>query len=855
MNWSLLSRVTLVAAIIFGLLTLWPGLKCSYQAMNGTQLQGLSSDSDFNDWAYGTGSSAETSDVARVQAAGGFVNAMTSRAPTCIMLSVRNAQTWKKYGSVGLFAMAFLMSFIGRQEYKRRIRKNARERGSGSYHTAGTQNAALKKPGSSRGLRTINAPTTSGNQTAVRTRPATSSSSGPLYDPMSDPKYSGSNPVVGTETRRQTAGINVPHVDKPQSSGKARPTAAFSIDDDWGDTDDDLGGILANSFADPSQVNDDPSAPTQLRAPPVRSAPAPHPAPPTPEPAAIPFFDGPMVDPMSDGHFTTSGSHRAAKSGAHSTAVVASAGAIHGRNAELSAIKLPGFSRIGGALEIALAFSEPPGDSLDRVLFSGVVAGPEGLQLPPFTFRANDLGDTSALRSRGRGRTQLPSRFWTKDLADHLTNTSGTWHLEITASLDGEEQYASTELADSLTLYLADPDGQPLSNMLAILHCSDGSSIRASVGTDKPGYLRVSPVPIAHFDIEMEDDLRIYAANGKRTRRARVLPDGMDAVRAGLDLQTAGTREIIIATPIIRYVTAGASGDGSEDSPMGNLMHAVTDADNKRRAAGKRRPIEIRIGADGVSPRERAGIVDGAKGEWLKWWSGAAANVRSPWTVDLATLHTDPASHRFGIGLEGGWHFEGIEDLRIVNRAFVELRRKAAIEPELSEHLDQLFGALPQAVFSTPESASPFQWRFTNCTGIRLEGLHFMGRPGLSGVSIEGCQEVLISRCWFERFGSGPTANPSTRAAGRALHVRSSGTERWQVEIVECDIGWNSVLRPTMPVRAAAILAEESWVVLTRCFIHDNIATDTPADLASTGSGRIAGDATNHAVGNLIIEA
>ncbi len=814
--------------------------------MNAAQLPTLSSDT-----AHGDG----PADTRRAQAPGGFVNAMTNRAPACMILSVRNAQPWQKYGAVGLVALAGLLSFIGRQEYKRRVRRNARERGTGTYPTAAAQNAAPKKAGTSRGLRTINAPTVTGTHAAARTGAVGSSGSAPLYDPMADPRYTGSTPSVSSQARRQTAGLQVNHPDKRSAAGAPNMTGAFALEDEWGDDQPDISDLLTNSFGDDSAASAAARAPTEAQDPPGDKVHTPLPGSPGSVPDTLPSFDGPMVDPMSDEYLGGSGDYLAAISGSHSAVPADSASAVASGPAALLGIKLPSFSRLGGALNIGLAFSTPPGDALRRVQFSGVVTGPGGLRLPAFRFSSDDLQDIDSLSRRGRARVRLPGRVWTRDLADKLSGEGGTWNLELTASLDGAEHYASTELADSLTLYLEDLDGQPLVDVLAVLHCGDGSSIRASVGTEKPGYLRVSPVPVAHFDIEMLDDLRICSANARQTRRARVLPDGVDALRAGLDLQTAGTREIVIATPIIRYVAAGASGDGSESSPAGSLMQAITDADNARRASGKRRPIEIRVNADGVQPADRAGIVDGASGDWMKWWAGDAANVRRPWTTDLASLRDAPRYDHVGLAVEGEWHIDGVEDLRIVNRAFAELRARASRHTRNSENLDRLLGELPQAVFRTPESAGAFQWRFSNCNGLRLEGLHFVGRSGLSGVQLEACQDVLITRCWFERFASGPTANPSTRAAGRALHIRNSGTERSNVEIFECDIGWNSVLRPRMPVRAAAILAEESWVALTRCFIHDNVATDQPADIAITGAGRITGNATNHAVGNLVIEA
>lgn len=843
MNWALLAKLMLLVSFALGGMTVWSGLQCTFRIMNGAEI-------------------TVTTDVGQVQASGGFFTGITTGGPLCMKGSIIRAADWQKYGSVAALGLFFLLTWIDGQEYKRRIRKAAQLGARDNKETTEKKAATEKKPATSKNvsIRTISAPVVSGPQKAVTSRneaapsrpttersPAVSATNravktaGPLYDPLYDPTHaagidrapgavtSGSRPAA-TQRSNAAPGRNV------ESSPRSKQTAAFSLaDEEWGDDSNSLAGQMVAALTR-----------DEVPLPPVRGAGGPQ--------------SGSRV--LND---------TLASFGADSGARPFSARTIPPHKPGLSALdasddlfppmmqpeirvfKSPTFTRVAGELEVALAVANAQSGTLERVRVTGVVTGPRGRKLAPFKVELSQLPQAATFNSTGRAKFGIPPHVWSAGLSEQLSREGGAYHVELTVALEGDEQYASSELADSLTLALVGTEGLPLTESLALLHSTDGAVLRVSIGSESPGMLRVSPIPLGNFELEFEDDLRILSEGGRAARRAAVLPDGMDALKSGMSLEQAGIRELMVMTPIIRYVAAGARGDGTADNPLGDLQRAVQVAVHERNRLGRPCPVEVRVSALGVAPSHRPGIVGGARGPWIQWWRGAAADRRDEWTVDLAQLRELPHADELGEYIDGEYLFEEIHDLRIVNRAFVDLRRRAAIDPDLSERLDHELGQLPQAVFRTTSPGGGFQFRFVGCKGLRLEGLHFVGQDGVSGVSLENCQQVLVQRCWFERFVNGPTANPSMRASGRAMHVTESGTEKWQVELVECDFGWNTCARPRMPVRGAALASHDSWVILTRCLIHDNVASDEPADILATGTGQVVGDSTNHSAGNLVV--
>jgi hypothetical protein len=86
------------------------------------------------------------------------------------------------------------------------------------------------------------------------------------------------------------------------------------------------------------------------------------------------------------------------------------------------------------------------------------------------------------------------------------------------------------------------------------------------------------------------------------------------------------------------------------------------------------------------------------------------------------------------------------------------------------------------------------------------------------------------------------------------VHVDASGTPESPIEFSDCDIGWNSVVRRSVPVRGAAMAAYNSHVVMARCYLHDNVATQEPPDVFASGNGSLRGEGASHRAGNRVAE-
>ncbi len=172
---------------------------------------------------------------------------------------------------------------------------------------------------------------------------------------------------------------------------------------------------------------------------------------------------------------------------------------------------------------------------------------------------------------------------------------------------------------------------------------------------------------------------------------------------------------------------------------------------------------------------------------------------------------------------------------------------------KLLSSLDEAYGREPMVTLAAgPAPREPFRVEISGCVGVRLEGLRLLGEAGQSGVSIADSAHVSLVRCWVEAFEQGPSGRPGVFAPGRGVQVGNAGTEHDPIELLWCDIGWNDVRRPSMPVRGAALSVFASHVRLSRCYVHDNHASDKPGDITVDADSRLWGDATNHRANNTV---
>jgi hypothetical protein len=882
-NWGLLAKISLLVTLIAGGLVLAPGAQCTYRVMNGAQIQGLAEDGEAHDWMYGRGTSAETADVQRVGSAGGFIGGFFGSIGPCMMQSVTRSQPWQQAAAGGGLIGFIVLSWLNRLSWKRGIRKAVQDQSrtpskSKTRATSAVGGEAAVRSGSQKAVpaerptRTTAAaavpsrtqasaavPSRTSAQAAVPSRAAGEASprrttegtgsSGPRtgvhatagLDEARSPRREATNTRIPT-----VANAAVPSLSQTLSGGQSRNKAvAFQFDDDWEDAPI---SIPAAETVQPSKPEPmDPKAASSMDT---------FAAPPRQDRNDVSFAATMATDDVLRPRESDVPPEVLLPSRQPRTAepvMSASVPAVEEGPVSLATFKVPAATRMGRDLQVAVALTRVQAGVAERMRISVELHGRNRLRVMLLDTTASDLDGAAALADGGKAILRISWRTLAAALRGSLDALVGPLRLELTAELDGEESYAGTELVDSLTLRFAAATGGDYPPGIVRLFGPDGHSFRAPVGHVGPGLMRVESILPGTWDIELEDELRVHVEGFPPSRRARVMSDALDAVHEQLDPNTAGVRELVVADPVVIWVRAGASGDGSRERPVGSIEEAFVLGD-QRRSAGtpEYTPVEIRVEPEGVVPAHRPGIIGGADGPWMQWWCGRPADSRKAWTVSLSQLPVLPPPN--GNGFYTPLHFEAVDDLRIINAAYADLRSRAAFDPELSQNLDREYGALPMVSFhpAPPGHGEPSRLRFLRCRGLRLEGLHVAGRTAQTGLYLDTCEEVVVHRCWFERCVAGASGS-GVWAVGRGVHVSNSGSDGNPIEFIDCDIGWNNVTRPSMPVRGAALAAYDSWVALTRCYLHDNVASQDPPDVLASGSGQVQGDSTNQRAGNLVV--
>ena len=874
-NWGLLAKVFLVVALIVGGLVMWPGIQCTMRVMNGAELGGLSEDTE--NWVYGGRGSAESSDTGRVAGANSFIGRFFGGIVPCGRQALLRAQDWQPPVAGGAFLGFILFSWFNHLSWKRGVVKAAREPARNTTRAtaaAGGKTSANPTVSTTATASRTAAGTAVGgtsNRTAANTAvgaPGNRTTSGPAVGNTSSARTTSAQSAIGSPTssrsggqtaqhrtlpgdpvstnlgfddagasRREGSRVRIPVDPLSSMAGPAPRTAvksgnqravAFSFDDDW---DDAPLPEESAALTKGGELSADVAGAAPFSAP----------------PAATPsLINAPTLADVTD--FGRASARMA---------LSANLPAADGTNSpvRLQAFRIPPMSRLGRDIQLAIGLSRPAPDALPRMRIVGVLHGKDRARTPILDESIESMDGIDDLRRQGKAIVRVPFRLIERSLQRAFDSISGHLRIEFTLSLDDDEQYAGTELVDSMTIRLASASGGLWGPGVVKLRSPDGQMLRIGVGGSGAGMLRLESIMPGAWQLELEDDLRIHAAEGPPTRRVTLKSDAVDAVDAGLPANTPGLRELMVAAPVIVWVRAGASGEGSFEHPSGSIEDAFVNADRQRaRLGASYTPVEIRIFPNGTVPAERPGIVDGARGQWLNWWSGQPSDRRTLWTVagsELPEIQT-PRWDTFARPL----HFESVDDLRIVNAEYALLREKAALNPELSEQLDTAYAQVPMVTFFPPESTGEgSRVRFDHCRGVRLEGVQVMGMRGMNALTLNQCEEVVVSRCWFERSAAGPSGHGGGWSPGRGVQIDASGTEHAPIEFSDCDIGWNSVVRRSVPVRGAAMAAYNSHVVIARCYLHDNVATQDPPDVFGSGTGSLRGDSSSHRAGNFIANA
>jgi hypothetical protein len=870
-NWGLLAKVFLVVALIVGGLVMWPGIQCSMRVMNGAELGGLYEDQENQ--VYGGRGSDESSDTGRVASAGSFVGRFFGGIVPCGRQALLRAETWQPPVAGGAFLGFFLFSWFNHLSWKRGVVKAARNSTTRAHAVAGgttsanptvsttataSRTAANTAVGSTANRTTANTTVTAAaNRTtsahssivAPTTRatsaesaigsPSSSRSGGPTAQHRSlpgDPVGTNLGFDDGSASRRDGSRVRIP-VDPLSSMGGPAPrtplksgsqrAVTFSFDDDWDDAP-----LPEEALALP---NGGPYSPDVAGAAPFSN----------PRSAAPSLVNAPTMADVND--FGRASARVALSANLPAADVTNSPVSVR-------AFRIPPMSRLGRDIQLAIGLSRPAPDALPRMRIVGVLHGKDRARTPILDESIESLDGVDDLRRQGKAIVRVPFRLIERSLQRAFDSISGHLRIEFTLSLDDDEHYAGTELVDSMTIRLASASGGLWGPGVVKLRSPDGQILRVGVGESGTGMLRLESIMPGEWQLEFEDDLRLHAADGPPTRRVSLKSDAVDAVDAGLPANAPGLRELMVAAPVIVWVRAGASGEGSFEHPSGSIEDAFVNADRQRARLGvSYTPVEIRIFPNGTVPAERPGIVDGVRGQWLKWWSGQPSDRRTPWTVsgsDLPEIQT-PRGDTFARPL----HFESVDDLRIVNAEYALLREKAALNQELREQLDMAYAQIPIVTFFPPESTGDgTRVRLDHCRCVRLEGVQVIGMRGMNALTLNHCEEVVVSRCWFERAAAGHAGHGGGWSPGRGVQIDASGTEHAPIEFSDCDIGWNSVVRRSVPVRGAAMAAYDSHVVIARCYLHDNAATQEPPDVFGSGTGSLRGDSSSHRAGNYVAD-
>ena len=526
-----------------------------------------------------------------------------------------------------------------------------------------------------------------------------------------------------------------------------------------------------------------------------------------------------------------------------------------GEPVRISAFRVPPMTRLGRDIQLAIGLNRPAPEAVTRMHISGVLHGMDRAKTTVLDESITAMDAVADLRRDGRAIVRIPFRVVEQQLRKALEQVTGHLQLEFTLSLDDEEHYAGTRLVDSLTLRLTSALGGPWGPGIVRLRNPVGELLRMGVGASNAGLLRLESIMPGSWQVELEDGLCVHAAQGAPTRKLALQSDFVQAMNTAGPSSSPESREVKVAAPVVVWVRAGATGDGSMKQPCGSIEDAFNIADRQRAGlATPYTPVEIRVFPNGQLPYERPGLVDGSHGQWVRWWAGLTADRRAAWTVAASELPPLPTPD--GDALLRPLHFENVDDLRLVNAEYALLREKAAAQPDLCDTLDEAYARIRMVTFLSPESGGEgSRVRFDQCQGVRLEGLQVMGRRGMNALSLAKCEDVMVSRCWFERAAAGPTGQGGSWAPGRGVHVDASGTPEAPIEFSDCDIGWNSVVRRSLPVRGAAVAAYNSHVVMARCYLHDNIATQEPPDVFASGNGSLRGEAASHRAGNIVAQS
>jgi len=814
----LLAKLCLLIGIVATGWLLWPASKCTKLLMDNVQLEGLTDDGEFHDWFYGRNDYQQDrrGDVNRVSGTSGFLGRFFGSAKVCYnQFPVQREAVWKQGGAGGGILLFFLFSYMGRLSWRRQVRKAAQRPGEDIRSKKGAKPASevkakRNKPTPSREI-VPDEPMTFHTPSA-RPRPQT----GPLdIDPNA--LRTGQHPSVTTGAKSDPENAAHAAFDRGLGVGNTYPPMGLSVDvnrglargpaslDAWDDDEDDVDALLASIGTEAPERDsaaDDASAPRT---------------------DDLPEFDLPLPPPRDTSPLAVIGMR------------VAPAWSLSDNLEVACAVR--NMTREAGR-DIRLNIELILGDAQVR----GLWPQPQPIDL---------FAGFDELVETGRAKIVVPRQAITTAMEDSLQDLTGAVSLRIVIEHLLTEFVGATRVVDALTIAFVGDDTVPIAPALIRLKGPDGRTIRAVVGTERPGLLRVEGIVPGEQIIEFDDRRPLLTADGSQSLRVKVATDGVMFLHEA-EVPEDRVRRMVAVQPVVVYVAADAdptTADGTATQPFGSIGHAIS-AGEVERAGNPERPIEVRVQPANATPDERPGAV--AAG-WIPWWTGRPADTTRQWSHPASTrVEALPTLDK---AIREDLLIEDLAHIRIVNATYAEAKERMARENVPVERLEPEIGTLPMAVLApvAPGSREPYRVTLRRCKDVSIEGIQLHGCNGQSGIHIEDSYGVRIHRCWIEHFAGGPSDRSGVYGTGRAFQIEGSGNTRQPVEISWCDIGWNHAIRQGMEVRGAAAAVYKSYVKINHCYVHDNRASANPPDIVKDKESVIAGGASNHRARNTVV--
>ncbi len=438
---------------------------------------------------------------------------------------------------------------------------------------------------------------------------------------------------------------------------------------------------------------------------------------------------------------------------------------------------------------------------------------------------------------------------------------AGPGRIRLLVATNRAEEISAAPISDGLAVDLAIRGGALFRATTASLRAPDGTvygiGIAPEAGTAS---IRIPDLGTGSYELELHDGSLLALPGQQPSKTVQV------ATRGAMAGSVDGVARITVIQPWLLHVQAGsAAGDGSAERPFGAIAEAVARLQADRAAPDpavrdRAQLGEIRVAPAQGLPEERPQqAASSGNTPWFNWWRSHTPNTQVAWfDGDTATAR---ASHQFYLegALQEDIVIEGMSHLRIVNAAYAELRELASLNAGEAARIDEEYALLPFAVLARPREALTRSYRLEirGCRDVLVEGLFLFGNESQSGALITGSASVTLKRCIFAFFAAGPTKIAGTFAVGRGLMIDKSGLTGPAdgIRLDQCEFGWNTAVRKSVQVRAAALAVYGSAVALSRCYAHHNRADLEPADIMADAQSTLSGDANNHREANTLFKA